>query len=30
MGAEHTNEGIYSCSAHNAKLFEQIEHPGIR
>ena len=30
MGVEHSNEGIYGCRLHNAKLFERIEHSGIR
>ena len=25
-----TGEGIYDCHSHNAKLFERIEHSGIR
>ena len=27
---EHSGEGIYDCHSHNAKLFERIEHSGIR
>ena len=30
MGVEHIGEGIYGCHSHNAKLFERIEHSGIR
>ena len=30
MGVKHSGEGIYGCRSHNAKLFEQIEHSGIR
>ena len=30
MGVEHSAKGIYSCGLHNAKLFERIEHSGIR
>ena len=29
MGVEHSSKGISSCSSHNAKLFERIEHSGI-
>ena len=30
MAVEHSGEGIYGCRSHNAKLFERIEHSGIR
>ena len=30
MGVEHSGEGIYGRRSHNAKLFERIEHSGIR
>ena len=30
MGVEHSSEGIYGFRSHNAKLFEQTEHSGIR
>ena len=30
MGVEHSSEGIYGCHSHNAKLFDRIEHSGIR
>ena len=30
MGVEHSGEGISGCRSHNAKLFERIEHSGIR
>ena len=30
MGIEHSGEGIYNCRSHNTKLFERIEHFGIR
>ena len=30
MGFEHSSEGIYGCRSNNAKLFERIEHSGIR
>ena len=30
MGVEHSGEGIDGCRSHNAKLFERIEHSGIR
>ena len=30
MGVKHSGEGIYGCRSHNAKLFEWIEHSGIR
>ena len=26
----YSGKGIYSCHSHNKKLFEQIEHSGIR
>ena len=29
-GVEHSDEGIYGCHLHNAKLFERIEHSDIR
>ena len=29
-GVEHSGEEIYGCHSHNAKLFEWIEHSGIR
>ena len=29
-GVEHSGEWIYDCHPHNAKLFERIEHSGIR
>ena len=29
-GFEHSNEEIYGCHSRNAKLFEWIEHSGIR
>ena len=28
MGVEHSGEGIVDRCAHNAKLFERIEHSG--
>ena len=30
MGVEHSRELIYGIHADNAKLFERIEHSGIR
>ena len=27
---EQSGDGIYGCRSHNAKLFERIEHSGIR
>ena len=30
MGVEHSGEGIFGRRSHNAKLFERIEHSGIR
>ena len=30
MEVEHSGEGSYSGHTHNAKLFERIEHSGIR
>ena len=30
MGVEHYGERIYDWGSHNAKLFERIEHSGIR
>ena len=29
-GIEHSGEEIYGCHSHNAKLFKQIKHSGIR
>ena len=29
-GVDHSGEGMYGCRTYNAKLFEQIEHSGIR
>ena len=29
-GVEHSGEVIYGCRSRNAKLFERIEHSGIR
>ena len=30
MAVEHSDEGIYDCRSHNAKLFDRTEHSGIR
>ena len=30
MRVEHSGEGIFGSRTHNAKLFERIEHSGIR
>ena len=30
MGVERSGEGIFGRRSHNAKLFERIEHYGIR
>ena len=30
LGVEHSGEGVFGCRSHDAKLFERIEHSGIR
>ena len=30
MRVEHIGEVIYGCRSHNAKVFQRIEHSGIR